>query len=178
MCVLPRKVSSCDHKMDVCYALGSMAIPVVQFSMEGYKFEKVFGYKFTVVKWTSWILRIGVMGSCRKVPKFDFQSQFSTSKIIWIWIVLKNTKLGAHFLFLLTLCSIKIERLLFLKVLKNLSFFDSYFWPFNKSEEKNQGHFCNQCNYAFNLKCFYQIPLTWWKIYTRTLFMLNADIHV
>ena len=44
--------------------------------------------------------------------------------------------LGAHFLFFLILCSFKIERLLFLKFLKNLAFFDSYFWPFNKSEEK------------------------------------------
>ena len=42
----------------------------------------------------------------------------------------------AHFLFLLILCSTKIERLLFLKFLKNLAFFDSYFWPFYKSEEK------------------------------------------
>ena len=86
LCMLPKKVSSCDHKMDVCYALGSMAIPVVQFSREGYKIEKVFGYKFTVVKWTHWILRIGVMGRCRKVPKFDFQSQFSMTKIIQIFL--------------------------------------------------------------------------------------------
>ena len=43
---------------------------------------------------------------------------------------------GAHFLFLPILCSIKIERLLFLKILKYLAFFDSYFWPFNKSYEK------------------------------------------
>ena len=49
-CMLPKKVSSCDHKMDVFYALGSMAIPVVEFSREGYKIEKVLGYKFTVVK--------------------------------------------------------------------------------------------------------------------------------
>ena len=49
---------------------------------------------------------------------------------------MNNINLGAHFLFLLILCSIKIERLLFLKFLKILAFFDSYFWPFNKSEEK------------------------------------------
>ena len=49
---------------------------------------------------------------------------------------MKNINLGAHFLFLLILCSIKIERLLFLKFLKILAFFDSYFWPFYKSEEK------------------------------------------
>ena len=39
-------------------------------------------------------------------------------------------------MFLLILCSIKIERLLFLKFLKILAFFDSYSWPFNKSEGK------------------------------------------
>ena len=77
--------------------------------------------------------------SRQKVPKSDFQSQFSMSKIIRILIkkkFYKNINLGAHFLFLLILCSIKIERLLFLKFLKILAFFDSYFWPFNKSEEK------------------------------------------
>ena len=33
---------------------------------------------------------------------------------------------------------------------------------------KNQKHFCDQCNHTFNLKCFYQIPLTWWNTYTCT----------
>ena len=49
---------------------------------------------------------------------------------------MKNINLGATFLFLSILCSIKIERLLFLKFLKNLAFFDSHFWPFNKTDEK------------------------------------------
>ena len=39
-------------------------------------------------------------------------------------------------MFLSILCSIKIERHLFLKFLKNLALFDSYFWPFNKTHEK------------------------------------------
>ena len=30
----------------------------------------------------NWILKIGLMGRCQNLPKFDFQSQFSTSKII------------------------------------------------------------------------------------------------
>ena len=75
----------------------------------------------------------------QKVPKSDFQSRFSTSKILRIFLKkfsLKNINLGATFLFLSILCSIKIERLLFLKFLKNLAFFDSYFWPFNKTHEK------------------------------------------
>ena len=77
--------------------------------------------------------------SRQKMPKSDFQSQFSRSKIIRIFLkkfFIEKYQFGAHFLFLLILCSIKIERLLFLKFLKNLAFFDSYFWPFIKSEEK------------------------------------------
>ena len=75
----------------------------------------------------------------QKVPKSDFQSQFSTSKMLRIFlkkILLKNINLGAPFLSLSILWSIKIKRLLFLKFFKNLPFFDSYFWQFNKSEEK------------------------------------------
>ena len=76
---------------------------------------------------------------CQKVPQLEFQSEIPMSKIIQIFlkkILLKDINLGAHFLILLILCSIKIERLLFLKFLKNLVFFDSYFWPFNKTHEK------------------------------------------
>ena len=77
--------------------------------------------------------------SCQKVPKSDFQSQFLASKIIQIFQIkfsLKNINLGAPFLFLSILCSIKIEQFLFLKFLKKLAFFDSYFWPFNNTNEK------------------------------------------
>ena len=73
-----------------------------------------------------------------KVPKSDFQSRFLRSKILKK-ISLKNTNLGAAFLFSSILCSIKIEWLLFLKFLKHLAFFDSYFWPFNKTHENLQG---------------------------------------
>ena len=75
----------------------------------------------------------------QKVSKSDFESRFSSSKILQIFlkkILLKNINLGATFLFLSILCSIKIERFLFLKFLKKLAFFDSYFWPFNKTHEK------------------------------------------
>ena len=33
-----------------------------------------------------WILIIGLRGRCQKVPKYDFQSQFSMSKIIRIFL--------------------------------------------------------------------------------------------
>ena len=64
----------------------------------------------------------------------------------------------------------KIERFgWFLKLKINfenqiLALFDGYFWPW---PWKNQIHFCDQFNHTFNLKCFYQIPLTWWKTYTK-----------
>ena len=71
------------------------------------------------------------------MPKSDFESWFSMSKILRIFLkknLLKNINLGAHFVVLPILCI--IERLLFLKFLNNLALFDSYFWPFNKSQEK------------------------------------------
>ena len=39
-----------------------------------------------MLKGNYWILSFGLMASCQKVPKFDFQSQFSKSKIIWIFL--------------------------------------------------------------------------------------------
>ena len=49
----------------------NMAILVVEFSREGFKIRKVFGWKSTLFKWNHWILRTSVMGKCQKVPKFD-----------------------------------------------------------------------------------------------------------
>ena len=46
---------------------------------------------------------IGSMGRCRKVPKFDFKSQFSTSKFFRIFLIvlsLKNINSEAHILLL------------------------------------------------------------------------------
>ena len=44
-----------------------MAIPVVEFSKDGYTIRKIFAWKSTVVKWNYWILRIGVVASCQKL---------------------------------------------------------------------------------------------------------------
>ena len=51
----------------------------------GIKNWKDFCLKINIPKGNYCILRIGLMGRCQKVPTFDFQSQFSTSKIIWIF---------------------------------------------------------------------------------------------
>ena len=47
---------------------------------------KDFCLKINIQKRNYWILRIGLMGKCQKVPTFDFQSQFSMSKIIRIFL--------------------------------------------------------------------------------------------
>ena len=54
-----------------------MAIWFVEFSSGGYKIRKI-----NILKRNDWILRNGLMGRSKKVPKFDFQSQFSISKVI------------------------------------------------------------------------------------------------
>ena len=62
----------------------------------GIQNQKGFCLKINIPKGNYWILRIGVMGRCRKVPKFDCKSQFSMSKIIRIFPIffsLKNTNL-------------------------------------------------------------------------------------
>ena len=43
------------------------------------------GLKINVTKGNNGMLRIGVMGRCQKVPKFNFQSQYSLLKIIGIF---------------------------------------------------------------------------------------------
>ena len=60
------------------------------------------------------------MASCQNVPKFDFQSQFSMSKIIRIFLnfffSLKNTNLEAHFLLLAFFDKINFLTTLLLKL--------------------------------------------------------------
>ena len=60
-----------------------MVIQVVEFSSGGYKNQHT---QRKLLNFENW---------CQKVSKFDFQSQFSMSKIIGIFL-----NLGAHFLLL------------------------------------------------------------------------------
>ena len=56
------------HSLEIAMSgLGIIAIPVVEFSRQGYKIRKVFGKKSTLFKWNYQILRIGVMASCQKL---------------------------------------------------------------------------------------------------------------
>ena len=52
----------------------------------GIQFRKVFGYKSTYPQEILGFLRIGEVRKCQKVQKFDFQSQFSMSKVIQIFL--------------------------------------------------------------------------------------------
>ena len=48
-------------------SLTAMAIPVVEFSREGYKIRKDFSLKININKGNHWLLRIGVVTSCQKL---------------------------------------------------------------------------------------------------------------
>jgi hypothetical protein len=75
----------------------------VEFSNGGYKIRNIFAYESTYPKEIIEFLSFGLMASCQKVPKFDFESQFSMSKSFEsfsIFFSLKNTNLGAQFLLL------------------------------------------------------------------------------
>ena len=68
---------------------------------QGIQNWKYFCLKIDIPKLNNWILRIGLMGKCQKVTNFDFQNQFTMSKIIGIFLIffsLENINLGAHFL--------------------------------------------------------------------------------
>jgi hypothetical protein len=82
---------------------------------QGIQNWKDFCLKINIPKGNYWILRIG---RCQKVPKSDFQSQFSMSKIIGIFLnffSLKNINLGTHFLLIAFLDNINFKSLYFLK---------------------------------------------------------------
>ena len=63
----------------------NFAIRVVEFSNGGYKIRNIFARNFclriNIPKGNYWVLSFGLMQSCQKVPKFDFQSQFYT--VVW-----------------------------------------------------------------------------------------------
>ena len=79
-----------------CYPAGSpclslmcstMVIRIVEFASGGTEFERFLPKnQHRYSEGNDWILRIELMGRCQKVPKFDFQSQFSMSNIIQIFI--------------------------------------------------------------------------------------------
>jgi hypothetical protein len=56
-----------------------MAVRVVEFSTRDTKLERFLPKNQQTQRK---LLNFGLMASCQKVPKFDFQSQFSMSKIV------------------------------------------------------------------------------------------------
>ena len=61
-------------------------VSVVEFHDPTLGIGKVFGQESTVVKWNYQILSLHLVTFCQKVPILDFQSEFSASKIIRIFL--------------------------------------------------------------------------------------------
>ena len=101
--------------------------------------------------------------SCQKKPNV---LEILGTKIVQFWCytkLIKTKKLLLNWYFSTKIFFRKIRRIFDVEN-QILALFDVYFWPFNKSREKTIPFF-DQYNHSFNLKCFYQIPLTWWKTY-------------
>ena len=61
-------------------------VSVVEFHYQALCIGKVFGQESTVVKWNYQILSLHLVTDRQKVPILDFQSEFSMSKIIRIFL--------------------------------------------------------------------------------------------
>ena len=66
--------------------MSSRWVSVVEFHDPTLSIGKVFGQESTVVKWNYRILSLHLVTVRQKVPILDFQSEFSMSKIIWIFL--------------------------------------------------------------------------------------------
>ena len=115
---------------------------------------------------------------CQKKPIFFRNFRNKSCSILMLHKIYKNKKVAPKLIFFneifLGFLTLKIN-------FENqiLTLFDVYFWPFNMFHEKINTIFCDQCNHSFNLNCFYQIPLTWWKTYPgRQNPLLNGALTV
>ena len=68
------------------YKMRSRWVSVVEFHDGALGIGKVFGQESTVVKWNYQILSLHLVTVYQKVPILDFQSEFSMSKIIRIFL--------------------------------------------------------------------------------------------
>ena len=76
-------------------------VSVVEFHHPALSIGKGFGQESTVVKWNYQILSLHLVTVCLKVPILDFQSEFSMTKIVRIFLnffSLKNISLEEGFL--------------------------------------------------------------------------------
>ena len=69
-----------------CEQVCNRWVSVVEFHDPSLGIGKVFGQDSTVVKWNYQILSLHLVTVCQKVPILDFQSDFSVSKIIRIFL--------------------------------------------------------------------------------------------
>ena len=84
-CLLNKETFQTFFATRLSMVFAIMVIRVVKFSSGGYKIRKIFYLRINIPKGNYWTLSFGLMASCQKVPKFDFQSQLSMSKMIKIF---------------------------------------------------------------------------------------------
>ena len=106
--------------------------------------------------------------SCQKKPNF---LEILGTKVVQFWCytkLIKTKKLLLNWYFSTKIFFRKIRRIFDVENRLWKSDFGTFWRLFLAIQQvswKNQYLFFDQCNDSFNLKCFYQIPLTWWKTY-------------
>ena len=73
-------------EISIKLSLANRWVSVVEFNDWALGIGKFFGQESTVVKWNHQILNLHLVTVCQKVPILDFQSEFSMSKIIRIFL--------------------------------------------------------------------------------------------
>ena len=76
----------CYKRQMPIHVLFTRWVSVVEFHDQALSIGKVFGQESTVVKWNYQILCLHLVTVRQKVPILDFQSEFSMSKIIRIFL--------------------------------------------------------------------------------------------
>ena len=101
-----------------------------------------------------------------KLQNSDFQSHFSLSKIVRIFLFfssLKNINLRHQFLLKTFFDKFNFKNILFLKLGRKIVNFLNLSTPF-------RCNFCDSTSTTFIVISFHQIPLTWWNAFTELHF--------
>ena len=101
-----------------------------------------------------------------KLQISDFQSHFSTSKIVWIFlkkISLKNINLGHQLLLKTFFDKSNFKNNLFLKLGRKIVIFLNLSNLSERVQIFFRCNFCDSTSISFIVISFHQIPLTWWN---------------
>ena len=125
-----------------------------------------------------WDLRVDRL---TKLQNSDFQSHFSLSKIVRIFLFfssLKNINLRHQFLLKTFFDKFNFKNILFLKLGRKIVNFLNLSTLSEKLQKKFRCNFCDSASISFIVISFHQILLTWWNAYSgRFIHQIPEEIQ-